>query len=539
MPRQIIANTAAVAAGHPQGALAGIEMLREGGNAVDAAVAAMIALSVVIPGSVGLGGYGGSAVICLAGSHPEGTRRGAGSGEHRTRIVAVDFDSCAPLGFREGLVNADPQSSYYGARSVTVPAVIAGLDLILREFGTKSWSEASQPAIRLADEGFDFDVEHKRHLDRCAPQFDRQSLEGLFPGGRVPEIGDRWRQPELARLLRRLADLGPLSFYEGEITRSIVRYLEQRGGILTEEDFRSYRPQIVEAVHMSCRGFDLHTPPPPSGGITSLGIVQTVELFLGKERIEPWGGEFFHLLAEATKICWQERNSTLGDPDFVSIPTEQMLSDRAAKARADEIAQRRAGGLAPRSPLPAPRSDSRHTANAIAIDAEGNLISLTATQGWMYGSHLVVDGLGLVLNHGMSRFDYSPGHPNAPAAGKRMQHNMAPMIVLDGGRPAFAFGMPGGPKIVSVTAQLALDAIVFGATPAASIAAPRLHADGNEPLLVSQHMPTNVVAELEKLGHVVRHEADMGGPVNVLAVEPHKGRIDAASGEGTGDVAGF
>ena len=182
---------------------------------------------------------------------------------------------------------------------------------------------------------------------------------------------------------------------------------------------------------------------------------------------------------------------------------------------------------------------SPHTANVISIDAEGNLVSLTATQGWMYGSHLVVDGMGLVLNHGMSRFDYSPGHPNAPAAGKRMQHNMAPMIALRDGRPAFAFGLPGGPKIVSVTAQLALNTIAFGATPAEAITAPRVHTDGGEPLLVSQDMAANVVADLEKIGHSVRREEDMGGPVNVLAVDPQTGKIDIASGESIGAVAGF
>ena len=492
-------------------------MLREGGNAVDAAVAAMIALSVVVPGSVGLGGYGGSAVIYLA---------------RRRRTVAIDFDSRAPLGFREGLVTADPESSYYGARSVTVPAVIAGLDFISREFGVKSWREASQPAIRLAEEGFEFDSEHQRYLDRCAPKFDRQSLTNLFPAGAAPEIGERWRQPELARLLRRLADEGPAAFYEGEIAQEIVRYLHDRGGILTEEDFRSYRPQIVQAVRMTCRGFDLYTPPPPSGGITSLGIVQTVERF-DPRSMEPWGVEFFHLMGEATKICWQERSRYLGDPDFVSIPMERLVSERAAEARAEQIRS----GMIVRNRQTA--NQSPHTANVIAADAEGNLISLTATQGWMYGSHLVVDGMGLVLNHGMSRFDYSPGHPNAPAAGKRMQHNMAPMIVLEGGRPAFAVGLPGGPKIVNVTAQLALDLIAFGATPAAAISAPRLHTEGDEPLLVSPHTPDGVVVELEKLGHTIRREEDMGGPVNVLAVDPQTGKIDVASGEGFGAVAGF
>jgi gamma-glutamyltranspeptidase/glutathione hydrolase len=175
----------------------------------------------------------------------------------------------------------------------------------------------------------------------------------------------------------------------------------------------------------------------------------------------------------------------------------------------------------------------------VAADEGGNLISLTATQGWMYGSHLVVDGLGLVLNHGMSRFDYSPGHPNSPAPGKRMQHNMAPMIALDNARPVFAFGLPGGPKIVSVTAQLVLDTIAFGATPARAIEAPRLHTDGDEPLQLSSYTDDAVIDGLEKLGHSIRRESDMGGPVNVLAIDSQSRRIDVASGETTGTVAGI
>lgn len=517
MPRQIIANSAAVATGHPLGASAGLEILRDGGNAIDAAVAAMLAMCVVVPGSVGLGGYGGSAVIYIA-------RTG--------RTIAVGFDSRAPLAFRDGMVTAEPDSNYYGARSVTVPAVVAGLDLILREYGSKSWGTASQPAIRLADEGFQFDAEHQRHFARCAPNFDQQSVDSLFENGTVPKVGDIWRQPYLAQLLRRLADDGPDSFYDGQIAESIVRYARERGGILAVEDFRSYRPQVDVPVVASCREFTLHTPPPPSGGVTSLGIVQTIERF-GRDIMEPWTGKYFHLLAEAMKLCWQERHTTLGDPDFVDIRLDRLVSDEAADVRSQQL---RNGNVFRGQQA---TDQSPHTANVISIDAEGNVVSLTATQGWMYGSHLVVDGMGLVLNHGMSRFDYLPGHPNAPAPGKRMLHNMAPMIALRDGRPAFAYGLPGGPKIVSVTAQLALNTIAFGATPAAAIMAPRLHTDGGEPVIVSQEMAANVVADLEKIGHSVRPEADMGGPVNVLAIDPHTGKIDIASGESIGAVAGF
>ena len=158
-----------------------------------------------------------------------------------------------------------------------------------------------------------------------------------------------------------------------------MRFLRDRGGILTDEDFRSYRPQLVEAVSATCRGFDLYTPPPPSGGITSLGIVQTVERLLeagsreqGARSIEPWGAQYFHLLAEATMICWHERHQHFGDPDFVSISLEQFVGDQAAEARAEQIKHRQTGIPTSHSPLPAPRSDSPHTANVIAIDAEGN-----------------------------------------------------------------------------------------------------------------------------------------------------------------------
>jgi gamma-glutamyltranspeptidase/glutathione hydrolase len=534
MPRQIAVNTAAIATGHPLGADAGVEMLRAGGNAVDAAVAAMIALSVVIPGSVGLGGYGGSAVIYRAGNAKSATGHSQSCGS----VVAVDFDSCAPRAFRDGMITADPESNYYGARAVTVPAVVAGLDLILREFGTKSWREVSQPAIRLAEAGFEFDSEHKRYLDRCAPKFDRQSLRALFSAGVLPDVGDRWQQPDMAKLLSRLADEGPQSFYDGDVAQAIVGYLGQRGGILSERDFRAYRPQVVNPLCATVTGphhagaVQLFTPPPPSGGITSLAIVQTVERF-NPAGMEPWSAQYFHVLAEAMKLCWRERQEFLGDPAFMDVPCERLLSEPAAAARADEIQFGRIAGRAQAA------DQSPHTANVVVADGEGNVISITATQGWMYGAHLVVEGLGLVLNHGMSRFDYTPGHPNAPAPGKRMQHNMSPTIALDDGRPALAIGLPGGPKIVTATAQLLINAIAFGATPAESIAAPRLHTDGDEPLLVSDHMRPNVVAELKELGHQVRHEQDMGGPVNVIAIDARCEMIGAASGEGTGAVAGL
>jgi gamma-glutamyltranspeptidase/glutathione hydrolase len=518
MPQQLIAKNAALATGHPLGASAGLEILRDGGNAVDAAVAATLGLCVVIPGMVGLGGYGGSAVLYLA---------------RERRVVAVDFDSRCPLSFREGMVTADPRSNYFGARAVTVPAVVAGLELILERFGTKTWRELSQPAIRLAEEGFPVDDEHKKHFDRCLRRFDSQSLSALFPSGAVPDIGSIWGQPDLARVLMRLADDGPRSFYDGDIGKQIVRFLREHDGILTDEDFQSYQPTVVEPLSAGSRGTHLFTPPPPSGGITSLAIIQTVGALLEREPMHGLDAAFFHSFAEASKLCWHERKQSFGDPDFARIPIDELVSEKQANRRAEKI--RRGEGAAVISST----KQSGHTSNVIAADHEGNVISLTGTQGWMYGAHLVVDGLGLVLNHGMSRFDYDDGHPNAPAPGKRMQHNMSPMIGLRDGKPVLAIGLPGGPKIVTATAQVALDLLAFGATPLEAVAAPRLHTDGTEPLLISTHMSENVVRELTALGHVVRHESEMGGPLNVLTMDQQTGVVDIASGEATGAVAGW
>src|SRR3954453_12146910 len=207
---QLTAENAAIATGHPLGAAAGLEVLKSGGNAADAAVATMLAMCVVVPGSVGIGGYGGSAVIYHAPSK---------------RTLAIDFDSRAPLSFREGDVTGEQGSNYYGARAVTVPAVVAGLALLLQQFGTRSWAEGSQPAIRLAEEGFEFDSEHKRHAERCAPNFEKESLAQLFRNGKIPRVGDTWKQPELAQLLRRLANDGPQVFYDGDIGERIVRFV--------------------------------------------------------------------------------------------------------------------------------------------------------------------------------------------------------------------------------------------------------------------------------------------------------------------------
>lgn len=476
----------------------------------------MLACCVALPGSVGIGGYGGSLVAYLA---------------EKGNVIAIDFDSRAPLAYRPEIYGQDQTKYDLGYLSITVPAVISGLEIALERFGTLPWSLVSQPAIALAEGGVPITIDLKRQLDDWAKKADSISLGALFPSGAVPEVGMVWVQRDMARLLRRLADEAPRAFYQGDIPRSIVRQVQNNGGILAEEDFTRYKPRIVEPLGIDYRGYRVLTPPPPSGGLTSLQILKTLEQF-ELSKMQPWGSEYFHLFAEAAKLSWQDRIKYLGDPDMTPIPIDQLLSEEKALEKAARIRQgrvERGRGSAALSPP--------HTANVLTADSAGNVVSMTATHGYLYGSTVAIEGLGLVMGHGMSRFDLTDGSPNAPAAGKRMHHNMSPTVLLGpDGRAWAAVGLPGGPKIVTVTAQLVVSLVDFKVPPAVAVRAGRMHAEADEPVAVSTVVPDRVIDELRALGHMVQRGQDVGGSVdeigglaNALVIDPKTGEVSAAT----------
>jgi gamma-glutamyltranspeptidase / glutathione hydrolase len=418
--------------------------------------------------------------------------------------------------------------------SITVPAVVAGLELALNRFGTQSWAVVSGPAILLAEGGVPMTAHLKGQLDEWFRKTDSRSQRALFPGGAAPEVGTVWRQPDMARLLRRLAEQGPREFYRGDIPQMIVGQVRDGGGILSVEDFERYEPLVVEPLATDYRGIRVVTPPPPSGGLTSLQILKVLEQF-ELANLDPWGAEYFHLFAEAAKQCWQDRVGYFGDPDVNPIPIDRLLSDEAAR---DKAARIKMGGVArfPGSVTPSPP----HTANVVVADSQGNVVSVTATQGYLYGSTVAIEGLGLVMGHGMSRFDLSEGSPNRPAAGKRMFHNMAPMVLLtETGRPWAAVGLPGGPKIVTVTAQLVVSLVDFHASPSIAVSAPRMHVEADEPIAVSATVPEQVIDELRAIGHTVScgqtvggQPDEIGGKANAIVIDPATQDVLAASQAG-------
>jgi gamma-glutamyltranspeptidase / glutathione hydrolase len=503
----------AVACSRKEAATAARDILRQGGNAIDAAVSALLVQCVIEPKNVGIGGYGGCFVLFHGKSG---------------RVHAVDFDSRAPRKFDPATFNKS--SALHGCLAVGVPGVVAGIDLALREYGTLPFKTVAQPALALAQEGTIVTRELADTFKNLAKQIDPNSHNAYFPNG-IPMEGATWVQPDLARLIQRLCDEGPASFYKGEIAATITRQVQQGGGALAENDFRDFRASIVEPLHIGYRGYDLYTPPLPSGGLTSLSILKTLEQF-DVARLAPWGAEYVELFAGASNLGWGERFRYFGDPDFVDVPVDELLSEQRARDRA-RILRERFPTAASTEAKPS------STVNIVVKDTNENLVSLTATHGEAFGSRVAIDGLGLILGHGMSRFNIERSSPNFPAPRKRPQHNMSPLLVVRDGKPYAAFGLIGGPKIVTVTAQLAVNLIDFHADPQQIVSAPRIHTEGHEPIQVTSSVHEDEVEKLRAKGRRVKTVASIGGPANAIVIDPETQHVRAAASNGPSGVVVF
>lgn len=262
-----------------------------------------------------------------------------------------------------------------------------------------------------------------------------------------------------------------------------------------------------------------------------LSVLKTLEQF-DLSKLKPWGAEYFDLFLQALRWCWAERSQYFGDPDFVNIPIQHLLSEEAAVKRADAIRKGQTPVVAELHPGP------QHTCNVTVIDHDHNVASITATHGDGFGSRVVIEGLGLVLGHGMSRFSWDGAGPNYPAPGKRMYRNMCPVIILRDGKPYASVGLPGGQMIVSVTAQLVASVLDFHATAAQAVNAPRVHVTGAEPVLISPNTPEGVVSALKAKGYSVT-PGRVGGFANAATIDPHTGRSDVATDAGAESAAAF
>jgi len=449
----------------------GVDVLRRGGNAVDAAVAVGFALAVVYPEAGNLGG-GGYMVIRMADG----------------RTAALDYREVAPLGATRNMFLDErgeaTDKSVVGPLASGVPGAVAGLVAAHGRYGALPLTDVVRPAIRLASEGIVVDSALSRSLANASRLIASFAGGATFlPGGAAPPPGTLLRQPALARTLERIATSGAAGFYRGETARAIVDELGRAGGIITMEDLARYDPVWREPVRATYRGHTvLSMPPSSSGGVT---IAEALNILEGFDSLPPFGGtQRAHLLASAYQRAFIDRNEKLADPAFVTVPIAELTSKPYAARLRQTIDPARATPT--RALVAAPRAEGTETTHYSVVDASGNAVATTTTINALYGSGVYIASAGFFLNDEMDDFATRPGHPNmfglvqgeanAIQPGKRMLSAMSPTIVLGPGDSLLlVLGARGGPRIITSTSQVILNVIDHRMTLADAMSAPRLH----------------------------------------------------------------
>ena len=464
-----------VVSSHPIASNVGIEVMRRGGNAVDAAVAVAFALAVVHPVAGNIGG-GGFMMIRM----------------HDGTVGALDFRETAPAAATRGMyvdsAGVPTDASLTGPRSVGVPSSVAGMYEAHRKFGHLSWKELIEPAVRLARDGHTLDGVRSRQIGREAERLARfpASAAQFLVNGEAPPPGTRFIQPDLARTLELIADSGPAVIYHGSIANLIVQEMSHGGGggLITREDLAAYRVKWREPIAITYRGYTVYTMPPPSGGgVTLAEILNVMEGYTPLPRFG--SATLMHLQTEAMRRAYADRNALLGDPDFVPMPLERLLSKSYAATLRAAIDPHRAtpatagGGGPSQDPPP-------ETTHFSIVDADGNAVSCTTTLNNDFGSAVTVAGAGFLLNDEMDDFMTAPGRPNlfglvqgeanAIAPGKRMLSAMTPAIVVDPAGGLFlVLGSPGGSRIPTAVYQVITDVIDQAMPLPSAVTAPRIH----------------------------------------------------------------
>ena len=485
-PRVVVANNRISAE-------AGLALLKSGGNAVDAAVAAALMEAVVAPGNCGIGGYGGCMVAYVA---------------HEKKAVSIHSNSPAPMKATPEMFVGKGDANRYGALAVGVPGVLRGLEAAVKKFGKKSWAEVVAPAQEAAERGVVVTTAMANTVKASAARMEKFPVTAamFMPNGCLPQAGETIRFPDLANSLRLIARDGADIFYEGEIAQQIVDCVQSQGGLLTMEDMRRHQPALSQPLQATFHDATLFTPPLPAGGATVLQALRVLEhLPLPAQPTPAENVEYLHLLIQTLKLVWRERLMLMGDPTFVDVPLQRLLSDEHATELARQI-------LEDKVPKEFnPNDDTSCTTQVCAADADGNMVSLTHTHGEGFGSMLTAPGTGIVLGHGMSRFDITPGRANSVAPGKQPLHNMSPTLIFKEDNPWAVIGLPGGRRIPNVVLQMAVNLIHFGMTIADAIAAPRLHTEGSEPIQVENKMPQATIDALRGRGYELQLMHGVGG----------------------------
>ena len=525
----------------PLATQAAMEILAQGGNAVDAAVAAAAVLGVTEPYSCGIGG-GGFMLVYLA---KEG------------RVVSIDHREAAPASFNPAAFNGpDGRPLPFAERvtsglSVGVPGTVRGWEEALRRYGTLSLGRVLQPAIRVARQGFAVDATFAAQTQANLERFRLfTSTRDLFlPGGSVPAVGSTFKNPGLARTYLMLAAGGSRAFYTGPVAQAIVDTVNNppvapgvsvRRGNMTLADLEDYQARIRPPVQSTYRGYTVYGMGLPSSGGPTIALA--LNLLEGYDLGRPPRERALHLYLEASRLAFADRNAYMGDPEFVEAPLTGLLSKKYAEERRKAIGERAAeGSVGPGNPYPfqqdpsvplRPQAQTRwegdSTTHLTVADREGNVVAYTFTIESIGGNAMVVPGYGFLLNNELTDFDVSLPHPNAPEAFKRPRSSMSPTLVFRDGRPVLALGSPGGSTIITTVLQTLINVLDFGLPIDQALAAPRLSQRNTQATSVDGGFERTPEARaLEALGHRWAPTAEIGA-ATAIAFNPD-GTLTAAA----------
>jgi len=536
---------------HELASRAGVEMLRSGGNAIDAAVATGFALAVVHPQAGNIGG-GGFMLF-----------RTADGKSH-----FIDFREKAPAAatanmYLDAQGNVVKDSSQVGYKAIGVPGSVAGLIYAEKQYGKLSIEKVVAPAIKLARDGFPLAYEDTQDLKKDAylAQFP-ESKRIFLRDGNFYQPGEIFTQPELARTLERLAK-DPDDFYHGAMARELAAAIHKGGGLVTAEDLAAYEVKEREPVRGSYRGYDIiSAPPPSSGGVALLEILNILEGF-DLAKLGNRSGDAIHLEAEAFRRAFYDRAEFMGDPDFANVPVAQLIDKKYAAAWRDSIDPNHAS-LSQTLKRP-PRfnelereaqlhssavREPENTTHYSVVDAEGNAVSVTTTLNDSFGARVTAEGLGFLLNDEMDDFTSKPGIPNgygliqgpanAIGPGKRPLSAMTPTIVLKDGKLFLVLGSPGGPTIITTVANVLIGVVDFSLDIEEAVNAPRFHHQWlPDQILVEDRLSPDTMNVLRSKGHklAVRH---FWGDGECIMVNPTTGeRLAGADGRNNGKAVGY
>ncbi|MEM9539906.1 MAG: gamma-glutamyltransferase [Cyanobacteria bacterium P01_E01_bin.42] len=501
----------------------GLEVLKEGGNAIDAAVTIGFTLAVTLPIAGNIGG-GGFMVVHLADSQ---------------QTVAIDYREKAPKAATRDMFldedgNVDPQKSRFSHLSVGVPGTVAGLILALEKYGTISLERALQPAIELAENGFIITPSLANFLESAKERLTRYPASATIfyhEDGTPYQVGERLIQKDLANSLKLIAREGKDAFYQGEIANAIATDMANNNGLITREDLAAYQPVIRKPVKGTYRGYDIYSmPPPSSGGVHLIQILNLLEPYPLRE-LGQNSAQTIYLMAESMKLAYADRSKYLGDPDFVNVPVLSLIS----KQYADRLRSRMSSSRATPSTEIAPGNpfflfpESNETTHYSVMDRDGNAVANTYTLNFSFGTGITVPGTGMLLNNEMDDFSAKLGVPNAfgliggelnaIAPEKRMLSSMTPTIVMKDGDVFLVTGSPGGSRIITTTLQIILNAIDHQMNIAEATNAPRIHHQWlPDELRVEEGLSPDTLALLQQKGYQIATKNAMGSTQSIMKI---------------------